>query len=355
MERIPQLLPRVAGASPPVGWVPVGWVWTQLPQEGMAPQHRSPGKGWVRTQPTGLLPRCANDDAKNPGSGRHFVPRRRWPERFRPARQAAEPGARSPRLPPPGAGAKDVPLRTSLYLHLGLPPEAKKGDAMDAASVAVSLQPQGGETVALLKPGRQFAAGASGWLRPHQGLLGGSALAVYIDRDAPLRPETTYTVHVEARSVAGADLEPKDRDGWTFTTEAAPKTHALSFAVDLATEPVAWHGRFFSGPCNVIFCSEAATLRPDLRPDGRGPQAPSPGLELSARLLDDRHRVPPPVVPSVNACPTSSASARRAGSPRSSREETPSCSASRTSSATTSTASRPAGPSPRTTTRATRS
>src|SRR4051794_39782068 len=46
--------------------------------------------------------------------------------------------------PRPARDAKDVPLRTSLYLELGLPPEAKVG-GVDPESVGVTLQPEGGD------------------------------------------------------------------------------------------------------------------------------------------------------------------------------------------------------------------
>ena len=49
---------------------------------------------------------------------------------------------------------------------------------------------------------------------------------------------------------------------WSFTTEAAARSIALEFPLDLATEPVRWHGRFFSGLCNVIFCTQAANYGP---------------------------------------------------------------------------------------------
>ncbi len=65
--------------------------------------------------------------------------------------------------PRPARGARDVPLRTSLYLELALPPGAK-ADEVDPESVSVRLQPDGGEPVELLGPGRRFAGGASGWL-----------------------------------------------------------------------------------------------------------------------------------------------------------------------------------------------
>src|SRR5579875_3184894 len=60
--------------------------------------------------------------------------------------------------PRPARAARAVPLRTSFYLELGMPADAKTG-AVDPESVAVRLRPEGGEAVALLQPGRRFVAG----------------------------------------------------------------------------------------------------------------------------------------------------------------------------------------------------
>ncbi|MFI5455932.1 MAG: hypothetical protein ACHRXM_10825 [Isosphaerales bacterium] len=162
--------------------------------------------------------------------------------------------------PRPARQARDVPLRTSIYLELGMPPKAKVRD-VSPDSVAVRLQPEGGEVVELLRPGRLFAEGSSGWLRPKQDLSGFGSLAVYIEPAAPLKPSTSYTVHVSAGPASGAG-RPEDAGTWSFTTEAAPSVHALEFPLDLGTDPVRWHGQFFSGLCNVIFCSQAANYGP---------------------------------------------------------------------------------------------
>ena len=72
--------------------------------------------------------------------------------------------------------------------------------------------------------------------------------------------------------------QPADAGTWSFTTEAAAAVHALEFPLDLATEPVRWHGRFFSGICNVVFCTQAANYGPtyDLMAEARK-QHPMPG------------------------------------------------------------------------------
>lgn len=86
--------------------------------------------------------------------------------------------------PRPARDARDVPLRTSLFLELGLPPGAEAGE-MNPESVSVSLRPDGGEAVELLRPGRRFAEGVSEWLRPKQDLSGAKSLAVYIEIPRP--------------------------------------------------------------------------------------------------------------------------------------------------------------------------
>jgi hypothetical protein len=162
--------------------------------------------------------------------------------------------------PRPARNARDVPLRTSLYLELEMPRQAKPGE-IDLQSVSVSLQQEGGDALVLLRPGDRFAEGASGWLRPKQDLAGAWSLAVYIEPGGLLRPTTRYTVRVSAGPVGAAGRLPEVAT-WSFTTETAEAVHALEFALDLKAEPVRWHGRFFSGVCNVIFCSQTDNYGP---------------------------------------------------------------------------------------------
>jgi hypothetical protein len=162
--------------------------------------------------------------------------------------------------PRPARDARDVPLRTSLYLELELPREAKPGE-IDPESVSLSLRQEGGNAVALLQQGRRFAGGASGWLRPKQDLAGARSLAVYIEPGRALLPATRYMVHVSA-GPAGKAGRRAEAASWSFVTEADPRVHALRFPLDLKAEPVRWHGRFFSGVCNVIFCSQAENYGP---------------------------------------------------------------------------------------------
>ena len=178
--------------------------------------------------------------------------------------------------PRPARNARDVPLGTSIYFELGKPAKVKE-DHVLAESVAVRLQAKGGAPLELLGPGRRFAQGASGWLRPKatdpasepSGPVA-DGLAVYIEPGKPLMPAITYTVRVTARSQNGAEL-PAPAGTWTFTTEQAPAVHPISFALDLGSKPVRWHGAFFSGVCNVTFCTSASVFGPtyDLMAEAR--------------------------------------------------------------------------------------
>lgn len=158
-------------------------------------------------------------------------------------------------FPRPSRGAGHVPLRTSLYFELGME-KAQAGDRVDPESVTLSLQPEAGEARQLLKPGRVFATGCSGRLSFRNNLQGAESLAVYLETDAPLRPSTKYTATATARSRKGAEL-PAGKGSWSFTTEESPNTHELKASLDLGSEPVVWQGAFFSGFCNVSFCTSA--------------------------------------------------------------------------------------------------
>src|SRR6185312_13610736 len=73
--------------------------------------------------------------------------------------------------PRPARDARDVPLRTSVYLELGISGGAKTGEVSPEA-VAVRLEPEGGDAIELLGPGQRFTEGVSGWIRPKQDLSG---------------------------------------------------------------------------------------------------------------------------------------------------------------------------------------
>jgi Glycosyl hydrolases family 39 len=171
--------------------------------------------------------------------------------------------------PRPARDARDVPLRTSLYFELGMPPKAKVQE-VNPDSVVVRLEPKGGDAVELLRPGQHFVEGGSGWLRPKNDLSGVKSLAVYIEPPSSLKPATSYSVHVSAGPKDEAGRSPNSMT-WSFTTEAASSVQALEFPLDLGTVPVRWHGHFVSGLCNVIFCTQAANYGPtyELMADAR--------------------------------------------------------------------------------------
>ena len=171
--------------------------------------------------------------------------------------------------PRPAHGARDVPVRTSLYFELEVPRGAIGGD-VNPESVSVRLQPAGGTANEVLHPGGVFTEGCRGWLRPKQDLQGRKALAVYIEPAAPLEPATTYTVSVSAGTTSKS--APAAAAGaWSFTTGGPAAIHAIAFPLDLRAGPVQWHGRFFSGICNVVFCTQAANYGPtyDLMAEAR--------------------------------------------------------------------------------------
>lgn len=168
-------------------------------------------------------------------------------------------------MPRPAAGARHVPLGTSLYFELGTAVDAT-GDHVLAESVSVQIEPDGGQPLAILEPGRRFADGASGWLRPREVTEGVDAraislLAVYLEPGHPLLPATTYTVRVQARSLRGAEL-PAAAGTWSFTTEPAAELRKFGLTLDLRQQPVRWQGAFFSGVCNVVFCTPADSFGP---------------------------------------------------------------------------------------------
>jgi len=154
--------------------------------------------------------------------------------------------------PRPARDATNVPLQTSLYFEIELPAGTKTGKSI-AQSIAVSLQPADGAAVDLLKPGQHFENSAKGWLR-----LSDKSISVYLETGRKLNPEAHYTVHVSAASTgAGSEL-----GSWSFTTEPASAVHAINYQLDLKSSPVQWHGRFFDGICDVIFCTQASNYGP---------------------------------------------------------------------------------------------
>ena len=160
-----------------------------------------------------------------------------------------------------------MPLRTSIYCELEGVQGAQVAD-VDPESVSISLQPDGGARVEMLRSSGRIAPGCRGWLRPKQDLQGKKSLAVYVEPAGPLVANKTYNVIVTAG--AGQPSLAAAHD-WSFTTEAAPANRPVSFSLDLKLDPLRWHGRFFSGICNVIFCTQAANYGPtfDLMAEAR--------------------------------------------------------------------------------------
>ncbi len=130
-------------------------------------------------------------------------------------------------------------------------------------SVAVRLQPKGGDAVRAAPAGPAASSRASsGWLRPKSDLSGVKSLAVYIEPAGPLKPATNYTVHVSAGRPARARAIPKTPGPGASPPRRLLRVQAIEFPLDLGTAPVRWHGQFFSGLCNVIFCTQAANYGP---------------------------------------------------------------------------------------------
>jgi len=167
--------------------------------------------------------------------------------------------------PRPARETRHVPVATSLYFEIELA-AGETGDAIDPQSVSVSLQPASGALIELLQTGKKFVGPCTGWLKPRHGGQGSNyrvarLLAVYLEPGQILKPETRYTARVSARSIAGA-VVPDAVGTWSFTTEAATGSQPVSFALDLRSPAVDWRGRFFSGLCNVTFCSNAESYGP---------------------------------------------------------------------------------------------
>ncbi len=156
--------------------------------------------------------------------------------------------------PRPAPGAVDVPVGTSLFFELGFD-DKQTNDAVLEDSVAVRIEAEGVSPIELLRPRRRFADGYHGKFTADK--RRGSALAVYIDGGVGLRPSTTYTVTVAARSRNGGVLRPA-AGTWRFTTAAAATSHALRFRLDTSKPAVRWHGGFFTGFCKPSFCTSAS-------------------------------------------------------------------------------------------------
>jgi hypothetical protein len=158
-------------------------------------------------------------------------------------------------VPRPAPGQQQVPLRTTFYVELGFA-DKKATDEVLADSITMELEAGSDGARQPLLSGGRFAAGYAGKFIHH-----GSALGVYVDGQQPLRPATTYTIRLQARSRGGATL-PEKAGTWQFTTEAAPGRHPLRLTLAKDVPVVRWHGGFFTGFCGVSFCTGHANRIP---------------------------------------------------------------------------------------------
>ena len=171
-------------------------------------------------------------------------------------RRAADPyGA-----PWPAPGQKHVPLRTTFYFELGMS-ESDSQDAVLPESVVIELTPDGGKAFTVLGKGRMFADGFRGRFLPSKANGKGRAIAVYVEPKQPLRPDTAYTIRVVAKSRAGHSL-PEKAGTWRFTTEVESKARPIEFKLAMGDPATLWEGGFFTGFCNVSFCTSHALRVP---------------------------------------------------------------------------------------------
>src|SRR5262245_35371756 len=101
--------------------------------------------------------------------------------------------------PRPAPGQKHVPLRTTIYVELGMSDPASK-DVVLPESVAIELEPEGGKPIVALRADRKFTDGFNGRFLSGKLNANRPLLAIYIEPERPLRPETTYTIRVTART-----------------------------------------------------------------------------------------------------------------------------------------------------------
>jgi hypothetical protein len=156
--------------------------------------------------------------------------------------------------PRPAPGATHVPVGTSFFCQIGFKDKGTT-DSVLPDTVSVRFRSREGAPIEMLSQGQRFADGYTGKITPSRKPR--SALAVYIEPTIALKPSTTYTVSVDARSRDGGVLSEK-KGSWQFTTADAVTSHSVRFALDLSTPPVRWHGGFFTGFCKPSFCTSAS-------------------------------------------------------------------------------------------------
>ena len=134
-------------------------------------------------------------------------------------------------------------------------------DAILPESVAIELRLDGEAPIDLLRPAASSLKASLAASFPAKDAEAGATLAVYADPGHPLKPASKYTIRVTARSRNGGVLSP-EVGTWQFNTEAEPAVHAVQFDLDLNNPAVRWHGGFFTGFCNVAFCTSHANRIP---------------------------------------------------------------------------------------------
>lgn len=198
------------------------------------------------------------------------------------------PGA-NPRPEPRG---EHVPLRTSFYMLIGHADDID--DPVIHDSIRIELEAESGESRLIVQPPQRFAEGYRGGFVGWSGQQDGPSLRVYIEGDADraLKPETTYTLRVEAESESGAVLS-EEEGTWTFTTEQAPQKHEIERRMDLAAGPdVHWHGEFFNGFARPSFMAGLTQREPhyQLMAEARQRFAHAWNLHRDAYLAGFEHR-----------------------------------------------------------------
>ena len=164
---------------------------------------------------------------------------------------------RAHKSPRPTPNQTHVPLQTSFSIQLVLK-NGVPGDVVVTNSVAVTLTPDGGKSIDVIKNGQVVTPGFDGRIKSTKP----STLSIYASPAKPLKPATTYTVSVSAQSKNGLTLSPKT-GAWSFTTADPRKLTPVDISLDLSKEPVRWHGTFFSGFCQAAFNTSVTYDRMD--------------------------------------------------------------------------------------------
>ncbi len=157
-------------------------------------------------------------------------------------------------VPRPNPDTENVPLRTSFFVIVATEDSA---DRVDPYSVSIQLEPEGGAAFPVLEEGQTFSGGYSGELFEVDDNRYGRGLAIYVDSETALAPNTAYAVTVTAQSVRGERL-PEEEQTWSFTTEPEPALRTVGYTLDLEDGPdVVWDGAFFNALAKSAFTTSA--------------------------------------------------------------------------------------------------